>query len=81
MERKKAEMTRNPLWSKSGYVMGQKELKELFASIKPGPPNFPAGADYEAKKRILLDDIERFRILSDTPLTWPEESSYNGKPI
>ena len=78
---KREETQRKKLWRMPGFLMGQTELKTLLSTTKPPPPNFPAGATVQQKAEILRQDLENFRILSDTPLTWPEESSYNGKPI
>lgn len=81
IQRKKAEQTRNPLWGKPGYVMGQKELRSLFASMKPRPPHFEPGTPVEDRIQLLKKEIASYEILSDSPLTWPEESSYLGEII
>jgi hypothetical protein len=78
---KRADKTINPLWRKPGYVIGLRELRELFSTIEYDPPKFPPGATRDEKIAILNKQIESYKILSDSPLNWPEESSYLGKPV
>ena len=81
IQRKKTEQKRNPLWGKPGYVMGVSEMKKMFASMKPPPVKFPPGCPVEDRIQLLKNQIGAYEILSDSPLTWPEESSYLGEII
>ena len=78
---KRADKTINPLWRKPGYVMGLRELRELFATIEYPPPKYPPGATLEDKIEFHKSRMESFKILSDAPSSWPEESYYLGKPV